>query len=74
MIYLLVLLQLHGPGGQNIFINPNEVTSVREPRSGEDHFGKGVHCLVNTADGKFSAVVEDCATVRMLVEDGKEKK
>lgn len=68
------LIVLHGPGGQIIDINPEQVVSVREPRSDEGHLQKGIHCLVNTSDGKFSAVVEDCDTVRVLIEDGKEKK
>lgn len=74
MILLVALIYLHGPGGQPIFINPDEVVSVRKPRPDEGHFSKEVHCLVNTADGKFATVVEDCDTVRVMVEDGKEKK
>lgn len=67
MIVLIVLIQLHGLGGQTIWINPETVTSVREPKS-EDHFGHGVRCIVNTDDGKFAAVVEDCEEVKRLGE------
>ena len=40
----LALVELHGPTGQRIFVNPHEVTSVREPQA-RDHFAKGTHCL-----------------------------
>lgn len=63
------LLELHGPGKQLIDISPKGVVSLREPRADEGHFSKEVHCLVNTADGKFSAVVEDCGKVQRLIEE-----
>jgi len=59
----LTLIDLHGPGGQLIGINPEEVTSVREPMA-KDHFARGVRCLVYLSNGNFITVTETCITVR----------
>lgn len=64
LILLVILLQFHGPGGQTIWVNPETVTSVREPKS-DDHFGHGVRCIINMDDGKFAAVTEDCEEVKV---------
>jgi hypothetical protein len=62
------LLILHGPGGQNIEINPDAVVSLRSPRGNEiEHFQKGIRCLIFTNDGKFTAVIEDCATIHEML-------
>jgi hypothetical protein len=66
----LGLVELTGPGGQVIEVNPNEIVSVREPR-GADHFGKDVHCLVFTSDGKYIGVVQTCEQVKAIVDGGK---
>jgi hypothetical protein len=63
---VLTLIRLTGPEGQVIEINPQQVVSVRSPRSTE-HFGPGVKCLISTADGKFTTVVEPCSKVRDLL-------
>ena len=68
MEILFRLILLHGPGGQEIWINPDTITSVRTPRGAEDHVHRDVHCFVNTDDGKFAAVVETCAAVKELGE------
>lgn len=60
-VLALLLVQLTGPDGQRIDLNPQEITSVREPRGG---FDKEIHCLIHMADGKFIAVIETCAQVR----------
>lgn len=55
------LLPLHGPDGQRVFVNPHEVTTVREPTAVDlKHFAYGARCVVVTVNGKFVAVVEDC--------------
>jgi len=56
------LILLHGAEGHPIHLNPVEVVTVRPAREGE-HFAKGVHCVVTTADGKYVAVTESCETV-----------
>jgi hypothetical protein len=56
----LVLIMLTGPGGQVVKINPDEVVSLRSPRS-TDHMPRSVHCMVFTTDTKFIGVEETCA-------------
>jgi hypothetical protein len=56
------MLTLTGPESQVIYVNPNSIISIRKPRSSE-HFGPGVKCIINTVNGKFIAVIEDCATI-----------
>jgi hypothetical protein len=73
IIPIIMLVTLHGPGGQEIDINPHEVSSIREPSAGtEGHFPKGVHCLITMTNGKTNAVVDDCDAVRMLLEKDKQ--
>ena len=55
----LFLLRVTGPDNQVIFINPNQIVSVRAPRRA-DVLGPGIHCLVHTTDGKYIAVIEEC--------------
>jgi hypothetical protein len=69
IILSLHLLVLHGPNGQEIDVNPNEITSLREPRQGSDeHFAKGVRCLVRMTDGNINTVVEECRAIREMIE------
>lgn len=58
------LVQLHGPNGQLIEINRDEVVSLRQPRGDEKHFHSDVRCLVFTSDGKFTGVQESCTEVQ----------
>lgn len=59
----LSVISLTGPDEQSITIVPGNIVSMREPRSTE-HFARGIKCLINTVDGKFTAVVETCDVVR----------
>ena len=64
------LIQLHGPGGQEIDVNPHEISSVREPSEGsESHFPKEIKCLIFMTNGKINAVLEDCKTVKIMTEE-----
>ena len=68
LIVALVLVQLHGPGGHRIDINPARVTSIRDPEMmSAGHFGKGVHCLVIMSNGKPIGLMEECDEVRMAL-------
>jgi hypothetical protein len=69
VIVALKLVLLHGPGGQIIEINPDQVVTLREPRMFEGHIPPGTNCVVNMADGKFNLVQEACATVRDMMEE-----
>ena len=63
------LIQLHGPSGQLIDINPDQVVTLREPRADEGHFPRGIRCIVNMTDGKLNVVQEDCLTIRSMIEE-----
>ena len=74
MIYALLItyymVELHGPGGQVFHVNPDEVVSLRsELAKREGHYSLDIHCLVNTADGKFLGEIEKCSEVRKLIEE-----
>ena len=71
VVVLVVLLRLHGPAGQEIDVNPNEISSLREPQKGTEghYFAHGTHCLVKMTNGNTNIVAEDCATVRTMVEE-----
>jgi uncharacterized protein YlzI (FlbEa/FlbD family) len=56
------LIEMQGPNGQRIWLNPAQITNIREPRS-ETHFAPGTKCLLYQSDGKIVAVVEFCADV-----------
>jgi hypothetical protein len=69
IILALKLIILHGPNGQEIDINPHEVSSIRDTTATtEGHFGKGVKCLLFMTNGKVNGVVEHCDDVRTLIE------
>jgi hypothetical protein len=70
---LFRLIVLHGPGGQVIQVNPDAIVSMRVPRGDEGHLQAGAKCIVNTADGKFSAVIETCQAVREMSEKPEER-
>jgi hypothetical protein len=59
------LVALNGPEKQTIWINPEEVVSVRAPRDSQsEHFPPSVMCVLQTVDGKLVAVVDQCEDVR----------
>lgn len=56
---------LHGPDGQQYIVNPQQITSMREPSPTDlRHFSRGTHCVIVTTSGKFIAVMETCNEVR----------
>ena len=64
MLAILHLILVHGPDGQIIELNINEISSIREPRDIEGkHFGKGINCIVFMTNGKFVGVSEKCVEV-----------
>lgn len=66
-VFAYIMLELHGPGNQFFEVNPEAIVGLRVPRDTEN-FGPGVKCIINTNDGKFFAVVEECSTVRRMIE------
>jgi len=64
------LILLTGPDNQRIELNPQQVVTLREPRTpgDQEHFPKAVRCLIHTTDGKFVTVTETCDQVRQLLQ------
>jgi hypothetical protein len=70
MIALLAtaLIQLTAPNGHRLDINPDEVSSLREPADMRgQHWAAGTRCIVVMTNGRFNAVVEDCETIRAAI-------
>ena len=66
------LVELHGPAGQRYFVNPQQITTVRQPiATDRQYFGTGTRCIIVMTNGKFVAVADACDQVRQLVERSK---
>ena len=64
----VTLVELHGPGGQVLIVNPAEVSSLRQPLDiHQQHWPRGTHCIVVMANAGSLAVSEDCHTVQHLL-------
>jgi len=64
----IALVELHGPSGQAVWINPHEVTSVRTPlRANDRYIPGGTRCMVTMANGNLIAVRDSCDAVRQLL-------
>ena len=68
ILYILILV--HTPDNQLIGVNPNEIVSIREPKTHEGHFPKNTRCIINTVDGKLTLTTEDCKTIREMLSKG----
>jgi hypothetical protein len=64
------LIMLHGLHGYELYINPDEVVSIRPPAQ-QTLIKEGFKCAISTADGKFVSVIETCEEVRKLIEQVK---
>jgi hypothetical protein len=71
VLLAVMLVRFTGPDGQRIEVNPDEVVSLRVPRSVEGHFAKGIQCLIFTGDGKMTGVVESCDEVSLKLSERK---
>jgi hypothetical protein len=65
------LIILHAPGGKEVQINPDMVTSLRGRQDGNKNLTDEANCYINLTDGKFVAVVEHCTEVRSRMEEVK---
>jgi hypothetical protein len=67
LVALLALIELHGPDGHTIHVNPAEITSLRAPQT-PGGFAKGTRCLITLTNRSFIAVAETCDQVRQKLE------
>lgn len=62
------LIQIQGPDGQVIWLNQNQVISLRQPRSvAQGHFAPGTRCLVMMTNG-IVVSSETCDAIRAKLE------
>ena len=67
MLWLCAALHfilLHGPDGQDYYVNTDQVTSLRSPNAVDARsFAKGTKCVVVMSNGKFLSAVEPCRDI-----------
>ena len=68
LLLAVELLRFTSPDGAPIYINPQEVVSIRPSRA-TDHFSPTVHCVMFLVDGKFIGLQETCDQVIQKVPD-----
>ena len=62
------LIELTSPDGSMVSVNPATIVNLRQaPAVRRGQFTASATCAIYTTDGKFVAVVEDCAQVRRLI-------
>lgn len=66
-------VSLHGPGGQGVFLNVEEISSVRENAEGDASYHEDIHCVVIMTNGKAIGIAEACVEVLKLAEDAQRK-
>lgn len=64
VLLVAALVQIAGPANQVIWINPDTIVSLRQPRS-QEHFARGTRCLLQMVDGHYVATVESCDSLRL---------
>jgi hypothetical protein len=63
-------LACHTPAGTDIYINPDQISSIREVRpDSKGHFAKGTKCVIVMTNGHTNTVIEDCATIHKMLHD-----
>lgn len=66
MLCSVELIELHGPDGQTVYVNPHEISSLRQPTNADlnRYFPANTRCVVVTGNGKFIASIETCPSIR----------
>lgn len=68
IVLAITLVQFTGPTGARIDLNPDAITSIRDPGAmPEGHWSKGTHCIIVVDGGGAVAVTESCDQVRQAV-------
>lgn len=65
----VIFLTLHVLNGHEVFVAVDEIVSMREGERKGEVFSDKVGCMINTNDGKFISVLEECPTVRDMIRD-----
>jgi hypothetical protein len=62
---------VHAPGGVDVSLNVEEISSIRKIADIGEHHHKDVRCVVVMTNGRFIGVVEPCMDVIKLIADVK---
>ena len=63
-VVAVILITMHGPGHQQIEINPDAISSMRRPqRKNEAYLREGTNCVISMNNGTLISVVENCAEI-----------
>jgi len=75
LLVALHLIFVHGPDNQQVFLNVDEISSIREPRAVTERvISKDINCIVFMTNGKFIGTIESCEDIVKKVEEiGKAK-
>jgi hypothetical protein len=59
------LVVFHAPDGHEVYVNPAEITILHQKlnTNRQGNFVESASCMINTSDGKFVTVIEDCIKV-----------
>ena len=72
MIALALIILHRAADGQEVLINPPQVTSLRAPAGPLNNLvPHGARCVVGLTDGKFVSVIETCRNVQQMLEGAK---
>lgn len=71
-----VFIVLHNVDGEEIFINPEHIATLRSSTESFDGkpsnlLAKGISCIIGLDNGRSISVVENCPEVRKLMEEAK---
>ena len=71
IVLALRLTELHGPTGAPIWLNPEDVVSMRDVAQGHaGHLAPNTSCLLQTLDGRVVLTSDDCTNARRVLEGG----
>jgi hypothetical protein len=73
LILAAALIVLHTIDGQEVTINPAQVTSLHhtnEAATGNPNtvMATGLRCVIGLSNGKMISVIENCTDVRAMIE------
>ena len=64
------LITVHGPGGEEITLNIDEISSIRQVLTGNEDdsaFHRNVKCVVVMSNGRFIGAKESCLDIVHLI-------
>jgi uncharacterized protein YlzI (FlbEa/FlbD family) len=69
----LRMIIVHNVEGHEVSINPDHIVSLREARDVDRRLvSDKVRCFITLVDGKYQTVIEECVTVRRIIEGARE--